>query len=153
MMFGGMISRWFSMGGLCCLVVLGGLPRAWCLCPDAACRLACDTRSNLLAATMPSKSAPACCCCDRSQPAANLPAELPSPHCAAADCACEMHVTQLVLVAADRDVQSESARPAIWMASTDVAALVRNLSEAAAPAAKVALPPDDPVTRAQILRL
>jgi hypothetical protein len=139
------------MGGLCCLVVVGGLPRSWCLCPDVACRAACNTRANLLPAPASSDDATACSCCQRPAPVSDLSAD--APQLVNADCACEMQVTQLVLASAERHIQTDSAPVAIWSASADAIVPTSDLTGAAISGLLVDRPPGSPVTRAQILRL
>lgn len=152
MFLGSFISRQVSVGGLCCLMVISGLPRSWCLCPDEACRTACNARSNPLAVPAPSESTPAeCCCCEQAARTDEAPAD--ALHLARNQCACQMHVTQLVLLKADRDIQSEAFPLVLWVASATLDPSLGDLHHDTLANLLAGLPPDNPVTRAQILRL
>jgi hypothetical protein len=143
----GSISRWLSTGGLCCLMVVGGLPRSWCLCPEEACRIACDSRANVLALAGARDDSSGCRCCDK--PADSGPG---TPQIAGTACACQVQVTQVVLVTAGRDAQVKAESPALWVATAEHS-LLAGADRTVLASPVFGPPPDDPVSRAQILRL
>jgi len=142
------IPRKFSAAVLCCLVLVGGLPRAWCLCPDAECRAACDAGLGPLAtAAEEHAGCPHCRCHQKEQDGGS-----DQPGFSASQCPCSMHVAQAVLPSAGRDVEMPTASIA-WLAPAEVEQGLSVSAERVDRSRLLQLPPDDPVSRAQILRL
>ena len=140
--------RKFSAAALCCLVLVGGLPRAWCLCPDAECRAACDAGLGPLAiAAEEPAGCPHCRCHQKVQDAGGQ-----QPGFSASQCPCPMHVAQVVLPSAGRDIEGPTAAIA-WLATDEVERGLSASAERIHRATFLERPPDDPVSRAQILRL
>jgi hypothetical protein len=145
------IPRRFSAAALCCLLLVGGLPRMWCLCPDADCRAACNAGAAPLA---PEHSQPACCPRCASQPSEQGETDGNLPGFSGSECPCQVLVAQLVLPSAPRAVEMTAASVQ-WLARGDAGQQLRpgRSAEHSISAVVINLPPDDPVSRAQILRL
>jgi hypothetical protein len=71
---------------------------------------------------------------------------------AAGQCECEFEITQTALLAASR-VDASDAPPAIWTQFADLVPAHGATEVCFSGDPFAALPPDDPVSRAQILRL
>ena len=140
-MFHGLFLRRFFALGMCCLTVLGAAPRLDCLCPSVACQVACE--SGIVA---PLQDKP--CCCQHGADAPNRGGREASP----AGCPCDWQLTQdhATLVVQDDAPQQP---PVCWLnpASDSLASGPQWWQECRTIASS--LPPDDPVSRAQILRL
>ena len=147
----GFTTRWIAVVGMCCLTLLGAAPRIDCLCPDGACQLACE---QLLAPLLDEAAAECAekpvCCCHHDQ---SLPQSSGEPAIQASGCHCDLQVVQDQSSPAARNDGKLPPPLVIWLASDDGA------STASGPARPLdrhfftGLPPDDPVSRAQILRL
>ena len=141
------ISRRVFAIGMSCVIVVGTAPRLDCLCPDIACQFGCE---HLLAGpkaeTPPAK--PACCCNHSQKP---VP---PVNGLAAGDsgCHCDMQVVQEKSPLA-RQPNQESTPQVLWLAADELTLSQSRPELRPGRSLFTGLPPDDPVSRAQILRL
>ena len=140
-------SRLLSLA-LAGLMVVGGAPRVNCDCIDAQCRNAC-ARAGLTLLTASCATAPPRCHCCQNQAQPTLPVG-PCDLTTAPDC-CD-----LAIHLGDLSSPGKSS-PFGLVAESAPAPLLGNLHDVAPPypvlAAPRRLPPDDPVSRAQILRI
>jgi hypothetical protein len=135
----GLLLRRLVVVGMCCLTVLGAAPRLNCLCPSLACQAACESG---LGALQQDQS----CCCHHE---ADEPTD-GGPN--AAGCQCDWRVSQDQIAPAVR--ADAPQQPLVcWLspANDSLTSGPRWSQDDLALAS--GLPPDDPVSRAQILRL
>lgn len=138
----GLLLQRFLTVGMCCLTVLGAAPRLDCLCVSVACQTACES------ATLVTAPHDKSCCCHRDEriPTSDAPEAKPT------DCHCDMQVSQEQVAPVVRD---DAPQPPLvfWLcpATSTLTSGRQWLQDCLAIAS--GLPPDDPVSRAQILRL
>jgi len=147
----GFIARWFVAVGMCCLTVLGAAPRLDCLCPDLACQSACEQplAGILGEGAVECDQQPACCCHheERSPQPDNGPA------CHNSGCHCEMQVVQDERTLAVRNDGKLPPPSVLWLASDTLTSELTDPELRLDRSLFTGLPPDDPVSRAQILRI
>ena len=140
-MFDGLFLRRLLAGGMCCLTVLGAAPRLDCLCPIAECQVACE-----LGLVAPPQDKP--CCCHHGADAPKTSGCETGP----AGCPCDLHLRQDHVTPVVQDDAPQ--QPLVcWLdpASDSLASAPRWRQDCRTIASS--LPPDDPVSRAQILRI
>jgi hypothetical protein len=140
-MFHGLFLRRLLVGGMCCLSVVGAAPRLDCLCPIAECQVACE--SGLVA---PPQDKPCCCRHGADAPQSGGSAAKP------AGCPCDLHLKQghvTPVVQADAPPQ-----PLVcWLDPASDSSVSGPQGWHECRTISSGLPPDDPVSRAQILRI
>ena len=141
-MFHGLFLRRFLAAGMCCLTVLGAAPRLDCLCASAACQVACE--SGLLVAAAHEKS---CCCHHAADTPKNGESEAKS-----AGCQCDLHLTQDHVSPVVRDDAPQQPL-VLWLSPASVSLASGTQWRQDCRTIASVLPPDDPVSRAQILRI
>ena len=148
----GFIARWIVAVGMCCLTVLGAAPRLDCLCPDGQCQLACEQplADQICPAVSEADQHPSCCCHHEPQPAPNSD---DSPVWHKSGCHCQMQVVQNELSPAVRNDGKLPPTVPLWLASDRLALSLSRPELRSDRSQFTGLPPDDPVSRAQILRL
>lgn len=155
MIWGGSIARRVVAVGMCCLTMLGAAPRLDCHCPDRACQVSCESGlpgSCCAAATKSKPTTAQHACCPRcNRPASQSPGESPVVH--RTHCHCDMQVVrdaQLPVVCNAGHVTSPLVA---WIPADDVSPVLSRLVLHGDRSLFNGLPADDPVSRAQILRL
>ena len=141
------ISRRLAAIGMSCLIVVGTAPRVDCLCPEIACQFDCEHFfAGRATQTEPAKAA---CCCNHAQEPAP-----PVDGLAAGDsgCHCDMQVVQEKSPLA-RQPDQESTAQVLWLAADELTLSLARPELRCDRSLFTGLPPDDPVSRAQILRL
>jgi hypothetical protein len=152
MISSGFIARWIVAVGMCCLTVLGAAPRLDCLCANAQCQMACEhpLASSVCAPVSESDQRASCCCHHEPKPAPKSD-DVPVWH--NSGCHCQMHVDQSELTPVVRNDGKLPPPVVLWLAS-DRLTLSLSRPELRINRSRITgLPPDDPVSRAQILRL
>jgi hypothetical protein len=146
-----MLSRFRKLlsSAFAALMVMGGTPRIECACPNAECRAACAQRGFSVAVVPIRGEEPRCSCC--CAPLATGPQT--TSDASISSCRCETFVKRTGLLSSPSGSTSKSDLAVAWQPTSDVSGnyLLSNLRSAGAPPFR--LPPADPVTRAQILRL
>ena len=148
----GFIARWIVAVGMCCLTVLGAAPRLNCLCPDGQCQMACEQplANQVCAAVIEPDQHPSCCCHHEPRPVPNSD-DVPVWH--NSGCHCQMHVVQSELTPVVRNDGKLPLPVALWLASDHLSLSLGRAESRPDRSHFTGLPPDDPVSRAQILRL
>jgi hypothetical protein len=155
MIWGGSIARRLVVVGMCCLTVLGAAPRLDCHCPDRACQVSCESGlpGSCCVATAekePTTPQHACCChCNRpaSQPQGDNPIARRTP------CHCDMQVVRDAQLPVVRNAGHMTSPLVAWIPADDVCLVLSRPVPHGDRSLINGLPPDDPVSRAQILRL
>lgn len=144
------VARWLVVVGMSCLTVLGAAPRLDCLCPNRSCQLVCEQPLTAVPAAAVECAEQRPCCC-RHQPAA--PQSDQDPACRSSGCHCQMQVVLTEMTPAVRTEGKQPLLPTGWLSGDTQL----SLSGQAEPSRELGhftdLPPDDPVSHAQILRL
>jgi len=148
----GCVARWTVAVGMCCLTVVGAAPRVDCLCPDGQCQMACEQplADRVCAVVGESDQQPSCCCHHEPKPA---PKSDGAPVCHKSGCHCQMHVVQNDLSPAVRNDGKLPPPIAWWLTGDRLTLSLSRLELRPDRSDFTGLPPDDPVSRAQILRL
>jgi hypothetical protein len=148
----GCIARWIVAVGMCCLTALGAAPRLDCLCPNAQCQMACKQplANNVCAPVSESDQQLTCCCHHEPKPAPKSD-DVPVWH--NSGCHCQMHVVQNELLSAVRIDGKLPPPVAQWLASDHLSLSLCRAELRPDRSQFTGLPPDDPVSRAQILRI
>ena len=150
MISSGIPIRWLTAVGMSCLTVLNAAPRLDCLCPDRTCQIACELAFPAAPVADLNCAAERACCCHHK------PASAPSDDdsaCRSSGCRCQM---QVVLESTTPAVCSEGRQPLHltgWLADFGLLSYLGHAEPHGEPGYVSDLPPDDPVSRAQILRL
>ena len=144
------IPRPFAAIGMCCLIVFGSAPRIDCLCPDSVCQFSCEFMFSQATNVSKREHKPACCCNHEAQPVPNS-GDGPTWH--NAGCDCQMHVVRCELAPAVRNDGKLPPPVALWLASDRLALSLSRPGLRPDRSQFTGLAPDDPVSRAQILRL
>ena len=133
--------------GIAALMVVGGSPRAGCDCQDDACRAACARVGLLPIVATSSKQMSCACCCHE---VANL---VPHPMAwvDSSVCHCQKFFERVELLSAPRPIElyGDFTNQEPSAETFGVRRLVLPIAWTSPPT----LPPDDPVSRAQILRI
>ena len=153
----GILARWFAFVGMSCLTVLGAAPRLDCLCPNRSCQVACEQplAHVLPAADSDCISEPACCC-RSDQPAAESDHDAVPDHGPALEpvgCRCQMQIAGTNLSAPERVAAKQPLSQTSWLNGDVVGLAAAQSAPSCLHGRFTGLPPDDPVSRAQILRL
>lgn len=145
------LARWFAFVGMSCLTVLGAAPRLDCLCPDRSCQIDCERPlAHVLPAADSNCIGEPACCCRRDQPN-------PAPDCAPAlepeGCHCQILIVGTELSAPERVAAKQPLAQTSWLNGDVVELAAAQSAPSCMHGRFTGLPPDDPVSRAQILRL
>jgi hypothetical protein len=141
-MFHGLFSRRILAVGMCCLTMLGAAPRLDCLCASVACQTACE---SAMLVTRPHDQ-PCCCHHDTETPTNGAPEAAPI------GCHCDLQVSQDHVAPVVRD---DAPQPPLVLWLSPASDLLTSMGQGVHDdlAFSSGLPPDDPVSRAQILRI
>jgi hypothetical protein len=149
MISSGTMARWFAFVGMSCLTVLGAAPRLDCLCADQSCQIACEQPLAHVLPGAPCASEPACCC-HQDQPA---PEPDHGPALEPAGCHCQMQIVGTKLSAPERVAAKQPLLQTSWLHGDALELAAAQTAPTFRYGRFAGLPPDDPVSRAQILRL
>jgi hypothetical protein len=136
---------------LCGLVLVGSMPRVGCICASGEFCVDCSTNANCTPSAVGAKTEPTCCCCETAPAVARHGAESKGP--ALDRCPCIKVVTQLPITSASRQPFECQSPLVSWLPGHEDLLELSRAADSLALAAGDHLPPDDPVSRAQILRL
>ncbi len=133
------------------LMLAGGVPRLVCVCLSAECRATCELNGfNYFAQRKHAAQSQGCCCCKE-----NVETASGDPTVAADPCGrqCETIVKHTELSPTPRATELGASPLVTWLATSEGFPPQHQRSFVGDWDSPLRVPPDDPVSRAQILRI
>jgi hypothetical protein len=133
------------------LMLVGGVPRIVCVCLSTECVTACELNGfNFFAPRKHAAQTQGCCCCKE-----NVEAASGDPAVAADPCGrqCETIVKHTELSPTPRATELAASPSVTWLATPEGFPLQHQRIFVRDWTSPLRVPPDDPVSRAQILRI